>query len=351
MVRPIAGTILAALTCFAVHAQSPGDGKNAEPKLEFEVATVKPSAQSGMGMIRIGPPGGPGSSDPGRMNLQFTTVRDLMSNAYDVKRFQISGVPDWADSQRFDVVAKVPAGTTKEQAKIMLQNLLADRFQLKLHRETKEMPMYALMVGPKGPKLKDTTVVDPPPPDPAAPEGGRGSAAGAPPPPPPGPPGPGRGMMKIGADGCPEMPPFAAGRGGNFMMMTPNGACMISNGQTMTQLASQLSNQFARPVVDQTGLTGKYDIKLRFDPSSMPSGRGGMFGPVMMAGPPPAGGPPGGGDAGRLGKGGDGPAPEEREQAPTIFAAVQEQLGLKLEAKKGPVEMLVIDRVEKPTEN
>ena len=345
MVRPITGTVLAVLASFAAHAQSSPDGKSDDPKLEFEVATVKPSPLPGNGFIRIGPPGGPGTSDPGRMNFQFTTVRDLMANAYDVKRFQISGGPDWMDSQRFDVMAKVPAGTTKEQAKVMIQNLLADRFQLKLHRETKDMQMYALMVGPKGPKLKDTTVVDPPPPDPAAPVGGRGDAPAPPPPPLP---GGGRGALKIGADGCPEMPPMPAGRGGNFMLMTPNGVCMIFNGQTMAALATQLSNQFSRPVVDQTGLTGKYDIKLRYDPSSMPGGRGGMMGPMMMMAGPPPGGMPGGGEALRKG---DGPAPEEREPAPTIFAAVQEQLGLKLEAKKGPVEMLVIDRLEKPSEN
>jgi uncharacterized protein (TIGR03435 family) len=67
------------------------------------------------------------------------------------------------------------------------------------------------------------------------------------------------------------------------MMMTPNGACMISNGQTMSGLATQLSNQFDRPIIDQTGLTGKYDLKLRYDPTSLPGGRGGMF----MMGPPP----------------------------------------------------------------
>jgi uncharacterized protein (TIGR03435 family) len=131
------------------------------------------------------------------------------------------------------------------------------------------------------------------------------------------------------------------------MMMTPNGACMITNGQTMAALANQFSNQFSRPVVDQTGLTGKYDIKLRYDPSSIPRGSGGgPMGMFVFAGPPPGAMP--GGEAARKG---DGPAPEEREQAPTIFAALQEQLGLKLEAKKGPVELIVIDRLEKPTEN
>jgi len=130
------------------------------------------------------------------------------------------------------------------------------------------------------------------------------------------------------------------------MMITPNGACMISNGQTMSGFADQLSNQFDRPVVDQTGLQRKYDFKLRFDPSSMP-GRGGMgMGMIKMAGPPPGGMPGGADTASRV-------APDaDREPAPTIFAALQEQLGLKLEAKRGPVDLLVIEHVEKtPTEN
>jgi uncharacterized protein (TIGR03435 family) len=339
MLRELAGMVLAALSCTAGYGQSAQDAKGADAKLEFEVASIKHSAPPANGLIRIGGRGGPGSSDPGRATYNFASLRDLLVAAYDVKRYQVSGGPDWLDSERFDIVAKVPEGTTKDQAKIMLQNLLADRFKMTLHRETKELPMYALIVGPKGPKLKETTVVDPPPaPDPAIREGGRGDA----PPPPPPPPGLGRGGLKLGPDGCPETPPMAAGRAGNFMMMSPNGTCMISNGQTMAGLATQLSNQFDRPVIDQTGLKGKYDLKLRFDPSSTP-GRGGM-GMMLMA--PPPGGMPGGGDGGR------GPAPEDREQAPSIFAAVQDQLGLKLEAKKGPIELLVIDHVEKtPTEN
>lgn len=338
MLRATAVTVAAALLCTIGYSQSGGETKSGDAKLEFEVASIKHSAPPGNGPIRIGGRGGPGSSDPGRVDYMFSSLRDLMVAAYDVKFYQITGGPDWLNSERFDIVAKVPEGTTKEQSRIMLQNLLADRFKLTLHRETKELPMYALIVTPKGPKLKKTTVVDPPPVDPATKEGGRGDA---PPPPPPPPPGGGRGRIQMGPDGCPETPPFAAGRGGSVMMMTPNGVCMISNGQTMAGLATQLSNQFDRPIIDQTGLTGKYDLKLRYDPTSLPGGRGGMF----MMGPPP-GAAPGGADGGR------GPAPEEREQAPSIFAAVQEQLGLKLEAKKGPVELLVIDHVDKtPTEN
>ena len=331
MSRAIAGTVLAAWLCPLVHAQSAANAKPAEAKLEFEVASVKPSAlPGGNGVIRLGPQGGPGSGDLGRLSYTFSTIRDLMVDAYSVKRSQVSGGPNWLDSERFDIVAKVPAGATKEQVKVMLQNLLAERFKLTLHRETKELPIYALVVGAKGPKLKDPTVTDTPPPSDSQPkEVGRGEAGAAAPPPLRG--------LKLGSDGCPETPFMAAGRAGNFMMMTPNGECMISKGQTMDGLAARLSNGLDRPVIDQTGLKGKYDLRLRYDPSSMSGGRDGPKDPLD---PAPAGGDP----ATRIASGAEPP--------PSIFSALQEQLGLKLEAKKGPVDLLVIDHVEKtPTKN
>ena len=343
MSRAIAGPVLAAWLCSLVHAQSAADSKPAEAKLEFEVASIKPSALPGRGPIRFGPKGGPGSGDPGRVTYTFTTILNLMVDAYSVKRSQVSGGPKWLDSEQFDIVAKVPQGATKEQVKVMLQNLLAERFKLTLHRETKELPMYALVVGVKGPKLKDSTVTDTPPASDSQPKEGGHSEAGAQvaAPPPPLPPGPGKGGIKIGPDGCPEAPPMAAGRAGNFMMMmTPNGECLISNGQTMDGLATQLSNRFDRPVIDQTGLKGKYDLRLRYDPASMPGGRGGS----VMIKDGPGTGPAGGDPANRIAPDGDPP--------PSIFNALQEQLGLKLEAKKGPIDLLMIDHVEKtPTEN
>ena len=332
MIRAIAVATLMASLGSSGFCQSAADAKSPDAKLEFEVASIKPSVMpGGRGMIRIGGRGGPGSADPSRATYNFSSLRDLLMDAYSMKRQQITG-PDWLDSQRFDIVAKVPEGATKEQVKIMLQNLLADRFKLAVHRETKELPMYALVVGSKGPKLKESTVADAPPaaiPTPKDEEIPRPM-----------------GRLKIGADGCPETPPMIAGRSGNFQLMTPNGACMISNGQSISGLADQLSNQFDRPVVDMTGLKGKYDIKLRFDPSSMP-GRGGMGGMTKDA-PMPGGGMP----ALRGDGGGRDPNAEEREPAPTIFAALQEQLGLKLEARKGSVDLLVVDHIEKtPTEN
>jgi uncharacterized protein (TIGR03435 family) len=324
MSRAIAGTVLAAWLCSVVQAQPAASAKPAETKLEFEVASVKLSVMpAGNGAIRPGPQGGPGGGDPGRLTYSFTTIRDLMVDAYSVKRSQISGAPSWLDSERFDILAKVPEGATKEQAKVMLQNLLAERFKLTLHRETKELPIYALLVGAKGPKLKGSTVTDAPP---ASDSQGKPQDA-------PQPPGrPSMRDLKIGPDGCPDMPASAAGRAGSFMMMTPNGECLISKGETMDGLAARLSNGLDRPVVDQTGLTGKYDFKLRYDASSMAGGRGG---PKDALDPAPAGDSASGADA-----------------PPSILTALQEQLGLKLEAKRGPVELLVIDRVQKtPTKN
>jgi uncharacterized protein (TIGR03435 family) len=322
-----------ALACSMAFGQAASD----KPKLEFEVATIKPAPPIGNGPIRIGSTGGPNGGDPARITYHNSTLRDLLVAAYGVKRNQISGGPEWLDSERFDITAKIPEGTGKDDVKVMLQNLLADRFKAEIHRETKELPIYALIVGKSGPKLKASTVPDPPP----APKAGEGAGPGSAPSPPP-PPGV-FGPPKRDADGCPQPPEQMAGRGVNFMMMTPTGACLVSTGQTVTALADMLSNQLDRPVVDMTELKGKFDFKLRFDPGStgMGRGRGGMF---VFAGPPPGGGPGGPGGAAQ--------PPEEREPAPSIFSAMQDQLGLKLDPRKGPVDLLVIDHIEKtPTEN
>src|ERR1039458_7079844 len=266
-------------------------------------------------------------------------------SAYAVKGYQING-PKWLDSERFDIVAKIPKGATKEQFQLMLQNLLAERFKLTLHHETKELPMYALVVGKGGHKLKESVEDDAA--AGAAPQGGAagvgGSSASAVPTPPPPPPGAGydgapvMGRMKVGADGMPQLP---ANMGKNNMMVMMMNGCMrlVAKHRPITALLEMLSGQLGFPVVDATGLKANSDFTLDFSPD-------GMNGPMGMMPPPPPpmhdGAPGGGGPmAGSPDVGG-----------PTIFAAVQEQLGLKLEQKKGPVDLLVIDRLEKaPTEN
>jgi uncharacterized protein (TIGR03435 family) len=298
-------------------------------KPEFDAATVKPSPPLGNGPIAIGRKGGPGSSDPGRVAYSGVTLKMLLTVAYNVKPYQISG-PSWLDSERFDVTATVPEGTTKEQASVMLQNLLLDRFGIKLHHETKELPLYELTLAKNGPKLK-ASVADPnAPPD------------GAPPEPPKGPP-------PIGKDGFPQLPP---GRKGQMMMITPRGFHMLAGDQPVSALADMLGNMLSSPVVDKTGLTGVYDYTLDFSRDSVP-------GPGLPGLPPPS---PGKDSAGVIATvPGPGPATgpaagpvaaADQPDAPSLFVAIQEQLGLKLEKKKGPLDLIVIDQAEKvPTEN
>jgi uncharacterized protein (TIGR03435 family) len=196
--------------------------------------------------------------------------------AYRVKDHQISG-PDWLASQRFDIVAKLPEGASREQVPEMLQSLLVERFKLALHRDKKEHTAYALVVGKNGPKLHPS----------------EGGAAG---------PG---GTIKIGR--------------GHLEV----------NKTTVSNFADMLSRLVDRPVLDMTELQGRFDFTLDFAPEGMKT-----FGMIMGA---PA----------------EKPAESASEPSgPSIFTAVQEQLGLKLEARKAPVEILVIDHIEKvPTEN
>jgi uncharacterized protein (TIGR03435 family) len=293
-----------------------------DKSLTFDAASVKPAVPptpNGRGMILFrGPSGGPGTKDPGRINYPNMSLRVLLMNAFDVKNFQVTG-PAWLDTERFDITATMPPDTTKEQFRVMLQNLLAERFKFTFHRETKELPMYSLSVAKGGPKLKESAPAAPVDPD-------------APPPPfPSGPP-------KIGPDGFPELP--VGGRAGLFMMMMPGRARFMAQQQTMKDLADRLTMQMNRPVLDNTSLTAKYDFTLTFSPEGL-SGPGAM-GPLPL--PPP---PPGGGRGGP-----DGVFLPEGEAPPTLFAALQSQLGLKLDAKKGDVEIIAVDHIEKTaTEN
>jgi uncharacterized protein (TIGR03435 family) len=327
----ILGLALAAIA----FAQAPAPDKS----LTFEVASIKPAqlpTPDGQGRIMMrGPSGGPGTKDPGRISYPYMTLKQVMMIAYDVKNYQING-PQWLDSERFDITATMPPDTNKEQFHIMLQNLLIDRFKMAVHREKKELPMYSLVVNKGGPKMKESAPTTPAP-----------DSDGPPPPPPPLPPGP----PKIGPDGFPVLPNLNAGRPGMFMMMMPGRARLTASQQTMQDLANRLTGQLNRPVTDNTGLTAKYDFVLTYapDPNEGP-GRGGPgLGGLMVAvgrGPAPgagAGPSPGSPDSTFI---------PEGETPQPLFGAVQSQLGLKLEPKKGDVEIVVIDKMEKtPTEN
>ena len=264
----------------------------------FEVASIKQAAPQAPGrmMVRMG-------GDPGRVDYANVSLKDVLARAYNMKRFQVSG-PSWLDNERYDITAKVPEGVKPEEVPAMLQVLLTERFKMVAHKETKEQPVYALLVGKGGPKLtkSEEPAEGSAPKTIATPDGGRVSA------------------------------PKGA------MMMTMNGpggnARMQANGVTLARFTDMLSSMLDRPVLDMTELKGNYDIALDV---SMEDLAGMKRLPVGPGGP---GGP--GGD--------HGPAPDAAPAA-SIFTAVQ-TLGLKLDPRKAPVEFLIVDRGEKvPTEN
>jgi uncharacterized protein (TIGR03435 family) len=207
-------------------------------------------------------------------------LASLVTMAYNIPRYRLSA-PDWLPTSKFDIVAKIPPGATREQYRLMLQNLLAKRFKLALHHDTKEIPIYELVVAKNGPKLKES------PEDPAV------AGAGLQPPP----------LM--------SSPP--RGYSGSVVMQCTK--C------SMELFITRLAGQLGTPVTDATGLQAKYDILLHWS-GLQPS----------TASEPLAA--------------------EAANAEPTIFDAVQVQLGLKLVKKNDPVDMLVIDHLEKlPTQN
>ena len=196
--------------------------------------------------------------------------------------------PDWLGSEYFDVVAKVPDGATRDQMKLMMRSLLLERFQMASHSEQRDAPTYELVVAKNGPRL--TPHVEPP--------------AGTEPGPPP---AAGSAKDTLDKDGYPVLP---SGRSGAMILNGRNTTQRIN--ESIQRLASIVSNAVGRPVTDATGLKGTYDFTLHYTVAGLP----------------------------------------ESESVVTIFAALQQQLGLKLEAKKGTTEVLVVDHIAKvPTGN
>jgi uncharacterized protein (TIGR03435 family) len=291
MTRATVTAISLAIGCaVVVMAQSP------QPSLSFEVASVRPAAPPPSTPVMTWVHGGPGTADPGQITYRRTSLKQLLKYAYAVQDYQLDG-PAWLDSTRFDVKAKVPLGATKEQARIMLQNLLVERFSLKLHHEQRDLPAYALVVAKGGSKMK---------------------TSGAP--------------TKSTPEGFPRLPPgqeraLVAGLG-------PAGQLRLNiRKETCGQLAVMLTGYFNQPVIDATGLDGAYDFTLEYMPGHMRRADGTPSSAQAEEGVPVA------------------PTPE-REAPPTIFSALQSQLGLRLDSRKAPFDVLVIDRIEKiPTEN
>jgi uncharacterized protein (TIGR03435 family) len=267
----------------------------------FEVASVKPN-RSGDGKVALFfQPGG-------RFNAIGVTLKMLIGAAYGnpqpLMNLQIIGGPRWIDSDRFDVVAKAEGdqqpGSNGPPTEMfaMLRTLLADRFKLVVHNESRELPTYALVLarddGKRGPQLNPAAV------DCAA---LRGRGGAQPPLPAPG-----------------ERLPCG-------IRIAPGN--LVGGGMGLQQLANALSRMPAlnRLVVDRTGLTGTFDFDLKWTPDQIP--------PPTPGGPPP----------------GLPPLPPIDPDGPSLFAALQEQLGLRLESTKGPVEVVVIDVAEPPTED
>jgi uncharacterized protein (TIGR03435 family) len=264
----------------------------------FEVASIKPN-KSGSGMIGIRFPG------VGQFNVINMPLREMIRFAYQVQLLQIEGGPDWVNSDRFDIIAKAEGRPTMSQVNAMLRSLLAERFALKIHKETREMPVYELVVARAdkrlGAQLQPATSECRPVHVPN----------GAPKPPPPPPP-------PAGGPGPDAIPPSDDGT--DLRCGALFGPGFITLRQfTMGRFARDLTMVTRRVVVDRTGLEGRYDIDVEFSPE---------FRPAPPPGAPEIAAPP--------------------SDAPSLFTAIQEQLGLKLESARGPVEMLVIDAAERP---
>ena len=253
--------------------------------LEYEVASIKPN-KSGPGMVRL-------MSTPDGFSATGVTLQMLVGNAYGVQNFQISGAPSWLGSDRYDLDAKMDSDTAaalkkldQEQNRVerqhMLQKLLADRCKLTVQRETKDMPVYALVVAKNGPKLQEAKPGD------TYPNGFKG--------------------------------PDGVGHPGTMRMGRGQLTGQAISTDTLVRLLSQ---QLGRTVIDKTGLTGKYDFTLQWTPL-----------PGQGLGLPP-----------------EAEVQQSDVEGPSIFTALQEELGLRLESATGPVEIIVIDDARRPSAN
>jgi uncharacterized protein (TIGR03435 family) len=288
----------------------------------FEVASIKPvelniqamAALLASGKLHLGM-----NVDGARVDIGLMSLGELIPIAFKVKAHQVAG-PDWMKDQRFDIIAKLPDGATKEQVPEMLQSLLAERFQLKTHRENREIPVYALVVAKGGPKLKESTEAD-------APAAAPGAIAIS----------DGQNQLQVSGD-----------RGGGATIVSPQTGTMKigrgSEGQirmemgrvSMASFAEMLTRLVDRPVVDMTELKGTYEVALDVSQETMLAiARASGIGNAVLAGR--------GAEPGRV--------TASDPSSNSVFVSVQ-QLGLRLEPRKNPTEVIVVDHLEKmPTEN
>jgi uncharacterized protein (TIGR03435 family) len=235
----------------------------------FEVATIKPSDPAHPEQII--------TLRGAEVITTNVTVHALINLAYWLHPKQLTGGPAWTETEKFDMAGKpdAPGQPNVDQMKVMIQKLLTDRFQLKFHFEKRELPVYAVRLAKTGAKITQSQD------DPKA------------------------------------IPGWNFGRNASGMIMA-------FRNSPMSQFTAVLQNSTDRPVVDQSGLTGRYDFSLNFTPDAAMA--------ALLGGPPP-------------------PAGDNPDAAPDLFAAFQQQLGLKLEPARAPVEVMVIDKVERPSEN
>ncbi len=277
--------ILLALTAF---------GQSDDAPIAFDAASIKPFPE-GQPIQFSGCQGGPGGGDPGRIDCQYMTLKMLVTRAYQMKSQEVFG-PKWMEEAHYNVLAKVPAGATKDQVALMFRNLLAERFHLVSHKEKRQLPVYALTVAKGGVKFQES-----------APQ-----AANAEDPAPSGPP-------KRGEDGFPVLSPSVY-RGGPIILFRNGKARLLAGDTTVARLAESFSSQLDRVVVDESGLTGRYDFRLDWTPdASEPGGS----------------------------RRSEATAPE-----PDVFVALEQQLGLKAVQKKVERDALVVDSADRtPTGN
>ena len=265
---------------------------------EFEVASVKPADIRDRGPLLpffgpvaqiMGFEGGPGTHDPGRINYHGVSLKMLLAQAYKLKPDQISG-PGWLGSELYTIEAKLPLGSDADQLRLMLQKLLAERFQIRLHREMKETPVYRLKVAKNGPRLKPPEEVPH-----YESEDQRREA-----------------MAKKALENMARM--TAALEAGARSGIPANSRRFGLARATMERFAEVLSGNLDRTVKDMTQLEGEYSFQLEWTPDSN--------------------------------------LREDEPSRVSIFTAIQEQLGLRLEAGKEAIELLVIEKAGKaPTGN
>jgi uncharacterized protein (TIGR03435 family) len=283
------GFLLTLLWSISAFGQSP----SARP--EFEVASVRKSAPPMAGEVNIGV-----HIDGAMVRYTSLPMKSYIRMAYRVNDYQVLG-PDWLAAENFDIAAKLPEGATRAQLPEMIQSLLADRFKLVLHRDKKEFPVYALVVAKNGPKLKEST-----------PDSGAEASPAA------------KGSVDVSV---------TTGRGGGVIDMGNGSSIGYSRDHleakkvTLSALAGAVERLLDRPVVDLTGIGGTYDFSLEYSwdevRSLVRSTSGGAR--ELPANP-------------------DAPGN-------SIFTSVA-AFGLKLEPRKAPIEVLVVDRIERtPTEN